>query len=75
MEHMDRFEDALDIRARQGWNRDGGDYAYKAGYLIALLQGISCIPEVAQHIENSRIFLEQMNAEAERLDESTYMGA
>lgn len=75
MDIMDRFEDALDIRAKVGYSRDGADYAYKVGYLLALLQGIAHVPEVAQHVENSLRFLEQMNAELGRLDESHYMGA
>ena len=76
MVDFDRFEDALDIRARSGgFGRDGGDYAYKTGYLISMLQTLSYIPEVAEKIRGSIRFLEESNSISEAISEDGYMGA
>ena len=58
---LDRFEDALTVRAEQNaGTREGTNYAYMAGYLLSLVRELAYFnPEVAERLKISIQYLEQ----------------
>ena len=58
---LDRFEDALSVRAAQSAGfHAGANYAYMTGYLLSLIRELSYFsPEVAERIKLSIQLLEE----------------
>ena len=69
---LDRFEDALSVRAGQSaGNRGGTNYAYMTGYLLSLMRELAYFnPEVAERLKISTQYLEQ---DIQNLPETGYM--
>ena len=70
---MERFQDLLDQRASQYRNEDGANFAYKTGYLLALITALANTnPQVAERIASDIKYLE---AYLDPITEQNYMGA
>ena len=60
---MDRFEDALNVRAINSSIVGNDGYAYKAGYLLSFVREfVSTNPKLEKRIEETVKYLETLNS-------------
>ena len=74
-EIFDRFEDALSVVAElNSADQKGVNYPYMAGYLISLVRELAHFnPEVADRLQISIQYMEQLIAEKQTVREAGYM--